>query len=73
MALRVTVILLSLGLAIGLLVRPSLFPGASGTRIPIVAALVMLALLNVMRILRARQMQMREQRLAKIPKNPLGL
>ena len=73
MALRVTVILLTLGLAIGLLVRPSMFPGASGTRIPIIAALVLLALLNVMRILRVRQAQMRSERLSKIPKRPLGL
>jgi hypothetical protein len=73
MPLRVTVIVLSLGLAIALLVRPSMFPGASGTRIPVVAALVLLALLNVMRILRARQSAMREERLSKIPKNPLGL
>jgi hypothetical protein len=73
MPLRVTVIILSLGLAMGLLVRPSLFPGASGTRIPIVAALVLLAMLNVMRILRVRQAAMREDRLSKIPKKPLGL
>ena len=73
MPLRLTVIVLSLGLAIALLVRPSLFPGARGTRIPIVAALVLLALLNVMRILRARQALMREERLSKIPKKPLGL
>jgi hypothetical protein len=50
-----------------------MFPGASGTRIPIVAALVLLAMLNVMRILRARQAVMREERLNKIPKKPLGL
>jgi hypothetical protein len=73
MPLRVTVIILSLGLAMGLLVRPSMFPGASGTRIPIVAALVLLAMLNVMRILRVRQAAMREDRLSKIPKKPLGL
>jgi hypothetical protein len=73
MPLRVIVIILSLGLAIALLVRPSMFPGASGTRIPIVAALVLLAMLNVMRILRARQVVMREERLNKIPKKPLGL
>jgi hypothetical protein len=73
MPLRVIVIILSLGLAIALLVRPSMFPGASGTRIPIVAALVLLAMLNVMRILRARQVAMREERLNKIPKKPLGL
>jgi hypothetical protein len=73
MPLRVTVIVLSLGLAIALLVRPSMFPGAQGTRIPVVAALALLALLNVMRILRSRQAAMREERLSKIPKNPLGL
>jgi hypothetical protein len=73
MPLRVTVIILSLGLAIALMVRPAMFPGASGTRIPIVAALVLLAMLNVMRILRTRQAQMREERLSRIPKKPLGL
>ena len=73
MALRVSVVLLSLGLAIAMLVRPSLFPGARTTRIPVVVALVLLALINVMRILRARQIQMRTERLGKISKKPLGL
>jgi hypothetical protein len=73
MPLRIAVIVLSLGLAIALLVRPSMFPGATGTRIPVVAALVLLALLNVMRILRSRLAATREERLSKIPKKPLGL
>jgi hypothetical protein len=73
MPFRVTVIVLSLGLAIGLLVRPSMFPGTGATRILIVGALVLLAMLNVLRILRVRQAAMREERLSKIPKKPLGL
>ena len=73
MALKIGIVVLSLGFAIALFVSPSLMPGARGSRVPVAVGLVLLALVNLVRIGRERQIRGREARLAKVPKKPLGL
>lgn len=69
----VVISLSCLGLAIAFLVGPSLFPGPSTGRIPVVVALLLLAGLNFLRFTRARQLQRGDQIKDQVPKKPLGL
>jgi hypothetical protein len=70
---RIAIILITLGFAIALIVDPRLFPGAPSGRIPVIIGLFLLAALNYLRLIRARQAQQRQHMIDEVPKKPLGL